>query len=204
VQRRLLGQKPGGNRILAGARLFGEQPRLPVIAEQASCQEERRPRKRQVLRFQSARENPESGSVLIPAFFSHHYRLANRVARTWFCSKPPRRQDRKGGPSVERAKPSSLPPLPRFDRLCYNGAAVERVAKSINACEVNEEWALQENSVAEQSRSNPSRFEAVSAGNARPEDASRYCPVCSQRLESRRCKLICNVCGYYMSCADYY
>ncbi len=36
------------------------------------------------------------------------------------------------------------------------------------------------------------------------EDVSRYCPVCSQRLESRRCKLICPVCGYYMSCADYY
>jgi hypothetical protein len=36
------------------------------------------------------------------------------------------------------------------------------------------------------------------------EDASRYCPVCWQRLESRRCKLICAVCGYYMSCADYY
>jgi Zn finger protein HypA/HybF involved in hydrogenase expression len=36
------------------------------------------------------------------------------------------------------------------------------------------------------------------------EDASRYCPVCSQRLEARRCKLICPVCGYYMSCADYY
>jgi len=36
------------------------------------------------------------------------------------------------------------------------------------------------------------------------EDASRYCPVCSHRLESRRCKLICTVCGYYMSCADYY
>jgi hypothetical protein len=35
-------------------------------------------------------------------------------------------------------------------------------------------------------------------------DASRFCPVCSQRLESGRCKLICNVCGYYMSCADYY
>jgi len=39
---------------------------------------------------------------------------------------------------------------------------------------------------------------------ARTEDPSRYCPVCSQRLESRRCKLICAVCGYYMSCADYY
>ena len=37
----------------------------------------------------------------------------------------------------------------------------------------------------------------------RGEDASRYCPVCSQRLESRRCKLICNLCGYYMSCSDY-
>ena len=36
------------------------------------------------------------------------------------------------------------------------------------------------------------------------EDASRFCPVCSQRLTSRRCKLICTVCGYYMSCADYY
>jgi hypothetical protein len=36
------------------------------------------------------------------------------------------------------------------------------------------------------------------------EDASRFCPVCSERLESRRCKLVCNVCGYYMSCADYY
>jgi hypothetical protein len=41
----------------------------------------------------------------------------------------------------------------------------------------------------------------VTAGS---EDASRFCPVCSQRLESRRCKLICNVCGYFMSCADYY
>jgi len=36
------------------------------------------------------------------------------------------------------------------------------------------------------------------------DDISRYCPVCSQRLTSRRCKLICTVCGYYMSCADYY
>jgi hypothetical protein len=36
------------------------------------------------------------------------------------------------------------------------------------------------------------------------DDVSRYCPVCSQRLESRRCKLICSQCGYYMSCADYY
>jgi hypothetical protein len=31
-----------------------------------------------------------------------------------------------------------------------------------------------------------------------------YCPVCSQRLHSLKCKLICAQCGYYMSCADYY
>ena len=31
-----------------------------------------------------------------------------------------------------------------------------------------------------------------------------YCPVCSLRLEQRKCKLFCPQCGYYMSCADYY
>jgi hypothetical protein len=31
-----------------------------------------------------------------------------------------------------------------------------------------------------------------------------YCPVCSRRLTERKCKLICEQCGYYMSCADYY
>jgi hypothetical protein len=31
-----------------------------------------------------------------------------------------------------------------------------------------------------------------------------YCPVCSTRLAEMKCKLICNQCGYYMSCADYY
>jgi len=31
-----------------------------------------------------------------------------------------------------------------------------------------------------------------------------YCPVCSTRLVSRKCKLICEKCGYYLSCADYY
>lgn len=46
--------------------------------------------------------------------------------------------------------------------------------------------------------------QASVAGSPPVEDACRYCPVCSQRLESRRCKLICPVCGYYMSCADYY
>jgi hypothetical protein len=36
------------------------------------------------------------------------------------------------------------------------------------------------------------------------EDPMLYCPVCSTRLASLKCKLICEKCGYYMSCADYY
>ena len=31
-----------------------------------------------------------------------------------------------------------------------------------------------------------------------------YCPVCSRRLTERKCKLFCEQCGYYMTCADYY
>jgi len=33
-----------------------------------------------------------------------------------------------------------------------------------------------------------------------PEFPNQLCPVCSSRLESRRCKMICPRCGYFMSC----
>jgi hypothetical protein len=36
------------------------------------------------------------------------------------------------------------------------------------------------------------------------EEAMLYCPVCNHRLVNRRCKLVCERCGYFMSCADYY
>ena len=43
---------------------------------------------------------------------------------------------------------------------------------------------------------------------AEPEEInphhSIYCPTCSHRLVGHRCKLICQHCGYYLSCADYY
>ena len=31
-----------------------------------------------------------------------------------------------------------------------------------------------------------------------------YCPRCSTRLTELKCKLVCEKCGYYLSCADYY
>jgi hypothetical protein len=41
-------------------------------------------------------------------------------------------------------------------------------------------------------------------GEPAVEHHSVYCPNCSSRLFSRRCKLMCGNCGYYLSCADYY
>ena len=47
--------------------------------------------------------------------------------------------------------------------------------------------------------------EEVVAGSAKSEDEPMlYCPVCATRLAERKCKLFCERCGYYMSCADYY
>ncbi len=90
----------------------------------------------------------------------------------------------------------SLLPIPYSLPLCYNRRAVERAAKCESA-PVQAEPAQTAAQSAAPLQSSPSPV-------ARTEDPSSYCPVCSQRLESRRCKLICSVCGYYMSCADYY
>jgi len=97
---------------------------------------------------------------------------------------------RDGGTSLPN--PAIPNPYPLFPALCYKRAAVNFAAnpegsEPAKACDSLE--------VASQASQLP---------GLRNEDPSRYCPVCSQRLESRRCKLICSVCGYYMSCADYY
>jgi hypothetical protein len=44
----------------------------------------------------------------------------------------------------------------------------------------------------------------ASAASPAEEEPMLFCPVCSTRLSSRKCKLFCERCGYYMSCADYY
>ena len=38
----------------------------------------------------------------------------------------------------------------------------------------------------------------------KPEDACLFCPCCSSRLRELKCKLVCEKCGYFMSCADYH
>jgi len=86
--------------------------------------------------------------------------------------------------------------LSRHPGLCYNRMAVKHTGQ--------QEIALAAARGVVVGESGPSAQSASETSTHPQEDASRYCPVCSQRLESRRCKLICNVCGYYMSCADYY
>jgi hypothetical protein len=80
--------------------------------------------------------------------------------------------------------------------MCYKRRAVNSAAK--------QEFAPVQREPVEVSVQQTSPARVDESVGATGEDASRYCPVCSQRLESRRCKLICPVCGYYMSCADYY
>jgi hypothetical protein len=46
--------------------------------------------------------------------------------------------------------------------------------------------------------------ESAVTAEAAETEPMLYCPVCSRRLAERKCKLFCERCGYYMSCADYY
>jgi hypothetical protein len=80
--------------------------------------------------------------------------------------------------------------------MCYNRRAVKQDGKQGMSPDLLRGMAVTES---------PKATETANKGTAGvQEDPSQYCPVCSQRLESRRCKLVCNACGYYMSCADYY
>jgi hypothetical protein len=115
--------------------------------------------------------------------------------------------------------------------MCYNRRAVERAAKQgLSSAGLQQGTAAGPEATPQLDHSSVARktsFSAVAesvdrlamasqedclavaesedrSAVVREEHALLYCPVCSQRLESRRCKLVCLVCGYYMSCADYY
>jgi hypothetical protein len=102
--------------------------------------------------------------------------------------------------AVRDGRPSDRPrrglrfPLP--GRMCYNRMAVKQNGKQEMAPEGSRGTA-----VVPVPAGGKTADRATAVGQ---EDPSRYCPICSERLESRRCKLVCGVCGYYMSCADYY
>jgi len=44
---------------------------------------------------------------------------------------------------------------------------------------------------------------APSPSAADREFPAQFCPVCSKRLESWRCKMVCPRCGYFMSCSEF-
>ena len=53
-------------------------------------------------------------------------------------------------------------------------------------------------------RADPSRPAPNTPATSAEQNVMLYCPNCSQRLESRSCKLRCDRCGYFMDCSDYY
>jgi len=97
---------------------------------------------------------------------------------------------------VETDRPGVALALSQGWGMCYNRKAVKDTGKQAMA-----PAGMQGAAVAKAPVGGQATDQLAARGL---EDASRYCPVCSQRLESRRCKLVCGVCGYYMSCADYY
>ena len=143
-----------------------------------------------------------------------------RTGSVWFCglrpllfrpvlqnqSESPRYEGRPFGDA--QGKPElqgpwlTLPALFPCNGMCYNRPAVERAAKTPSGPARSQRGEFSAQQLVPP-QGEPAR--AQEAHQAGPhEDVSRYCPVCSQRLEARRCKLVCRVCGYYMSCADYY
>jgi hypothetical protein len=136
------------------------------------------------------------------------------------CGENPRKRPKRAWEHpTRRVRYRIVAMLCPWQGLCYNHRAVERAWKQEAASIASERDAAvsaaaasashDPRKAAEENRSANVDRVAVAADVDRTtvstsEDASRYCPVCSRRLESKRCKLICPECGYYMSCADYY
>jgi hypothetical protein len=164
--------------------------------------------------------------------FGHWFQADQRTSRDssrcrHFHSPPAQKPANAGGNlatkskalvfRIQLARPSTtVPVLFPLQGLCYNHRAVER-AQNQQAPSVDPERDTEVvfTEAADAQHAPKAAVDVDQDGSASVPgadrfavplgaDASLYCPVCSQRLESRRCKLICPECGYYMSCADYY
>jgi hypothetical protein len=167
--------------------------------------------------------------LLLRVRMESHHRAFASLASVFVQQPFPRCQQELGlrAAPVQWTLGASNPlPLPivavlfPWQGLCYNHRAVERAqnqeAPSVGPKRDAEVVFSQATDASHDSQVGVDRSAVAhdqdqqqTAGSDLPalapgEDASRYCPVCWQRLESRRCKLICPQCGYYMSCADYY
>lgn len=90
--------------------------------------------------------------------------------------------------------------------MCYKVRAVSGRKETVRAAVVVGDSQEARASTREVFRagSEPLAPDSLSSKSTQSEDASLFCPVCSARLTPRKCKMICDVCGYYMSCSDFY